>query len=184
MSYRVRDARIADIPAITEIYALEVARGKASFELVPPDEAEMTRRLERIRDAGYSYLVACRGDDVLGYAYTSEYRSRPGYRFTVEDSVYVGVDARGCGIGTTLLTALIDDCRGKPFRQMIAVIGDSANQSSIRLHERTGFKHAGVLRDVGYKFGQWIDTVLMQRALLGDAEPRTRPHDAGNASQR
>ena len=164
-TFDIRPTRPEDIDQVAAIYAIEVSTGKASFEIVPPDAAQMRERFERVTGAGYSHLVACRGQDILGYAYTSEYRPRPAYRFTVEDSVYVRRDARGLGVATALLTALIDDCRGKPFRQMIAVIGDRANAASIRLHERLGFSTVGVLRRVGYKFDQWIDTVIMQREL-------------------
>ncbi len=154
-----------DIEQVTGIYALEVATGRASFEIEPPGVEEMTSRYEKLLEAGYSHLVACRGDTVLGYAYTSSYRPRVAYRFTVENSVYVRRDARGSGIATALLTALIEDCRNKPFRQMIAVIGDSANAASIALHRKLGFREVGVLKDVGYKFDEWLDTVLMQRPL-------------------
>ncbi len=154
-----------DIPRITEIYAREVLVGRASFETEPPGDSVMLDRYQALLAGGYGHLVACRGETVLGYAYTSSYRPRAAYRHTVEDSVYVAPEARGCGVATSLLSALIEDCRAKPFRQMIAVIGDSANTASVALHEKLGFRHVGVLSSVGYKFDTWLDTVLMQRAV-------------------
>lgn len=161
----IRDTADADIEQVAGIYAIEVATGRASFETEPPSIDEMRSRFDTLRRAGYGHLVACRNDIVLGYAYTSSYRPRIAYRYTVENSVYVRRDARGAGIATALLEALIADCRDKPFRQMIAVIGDSANAASIALHHKLGFREVGVLKEVGYKFDTWLDTVIMQRPL-------------------
>ena len=163
--YIIRHTADADLEQVTDIYAVEVATGRASFETEPPTVDEMRSRYDTLRQAGYSHLVACRHDVVLGYAYTSSYRPRVAYRYTVENSVYVRRDARGAGIATDLLKALIADCRDKPFRQMVAVIGDSANTASIALHHKLGFSEVGVLKKVGYKFETWIDTVIMQRPL-------------------
>ena len=161
----VRAAREDDLPALTEIYAYHVLHGLASFELDPPDAAEMARRHARVVSLGLPYLVAETDGRVSGYAYAAPYRARPAYRFTVEDSVYIRSDCVGNGIGSALLPALIAACEQAGCRQMIAVIGDSENGFSIRLHEKFGFTRAGLLSAVGYKFGRWVDTVLMQRAL-------------------
>ena len=163
-------AGIAHIPAITAIYAEAVVHGTASWELDPPDTAEMARRMADIQARGYPYLVALAGAQVVGYAYASAYRPRPGYRFTVEDSVYVAPAWQGRGMGRRLLAALIDATTRLGYRQMVAVIGDSGNIASIALHTALGFTHAGLLRSIGFKHGRWLDGVLMQRALgEGDA---------------
>lgn len=161
----IRSAASADIDAATRIYGHAVQFGTASFELNPPDEAEMTRRYRAIVDAGYPYLVAARENLVLGYAYATAYRSRPAYRWTVEDSVYVAPDAQGQGVGRALLDALIVESEHRGFRQMIAVIGDSAQTPSIELHRAAGFRLIGALEAVGFKHSRWLDTVLMQRPL-------------------
>ena len=161
----IRPASEADLSIITEIYAEAVAVGTASFEVVPPDEEEMTARFLRLAAERYPYVVAERGETVLGYGYVSPYRARPAYRHTVEDSVYLAVEARGQGIGGALLRRLIDDATALGFRQMVAVIGDSANEASVRLHRAAGFELVGTLKDVGYKHARWLDTVIMQRAL-------------------
>jgi L-amino acid N-acyltransferase YncA len=164
----VRDSTEADVPAIHAIYAHHVQHGSGSFELAPPALAEMVRRRAEIVARGMPYLVAVEdGHDsgVLGFAYAAPYRSRAAYRYTVEDSVYVAPDAVGRGIGMTLLATLIETCTRLGFRQMVAVIGDSENHRSIRLHEKAGFAHAGLLRAVGFKFDRWVDSVTMQRAL-------------------
>jgi L-amino acid N-acyltransferase YncA len=171
----IRPATTADLPAITEIYAEAVATGTASFEVVPPDQSEMERRFAGIGSGGFPYLVAEGAGGVLGYGYVSAYRERPAYRHTVENSVYLSVGARGQGIGGALLRRLIDDATVLGFRQMIAVIGDSANEASIRLHKAAGFELIGTLKDVGYKHGRWLDTVIMQRSLgPGATTPPTR----------
>ncbi len=162
----IRPATAADIPGIVAIYGPAVATGTASFELTPPDEAEMRRRFETITSAGFPYIVAEIDGKVAGYAYVSSYRTRPAYRFTVENSVYVAPDAQRGGVGRALLTALIEACAARGYRQIIAVIGDSPNQpGSISLHRGCGFVEVGRLPNVGFKFGRWLDTLLMQRAL-------------------
>jgi len=176
MTFRIRPATSADVAAIAAIYGASVLTGTASFELEPPEAAEMARRMAATVESGYPYLV-CEGPDgaVLGYAYGGAYRSRPGYRHTVEDSLYVAPGAQRRGVGRGLLKALIGECEARDFRQMIAIIGDSRHIASIRLHEGEGFVVAGTLKTVGHKFGTWIDTVLMQRPLgRGAAEPPTR----------
>ncbi len=161
----VRPATPADIPAITRIYAHAVRHGTASFELEPPDEAEMSRRQRALLDGGYPYLVAEIGGAVMGYAYAGPYRTRPAYRYTVENSIYIAPDAQRRGIGRVLLDALIAECEMRGYRLMIAVIGDSAQVPSIELHRAAGFKMVGALEAVGYKFDRWLDSVLMQRPL-------------------
>jgi phosphinothricin acetyltransferase len=154
----------ADLAAIAAIYGHHLATGAASFELEPPGEAEMSRRWRAIVEGGYPYLSALEHGEVVGYAYASAYRTRPAYRHTVENSVYVRADRHGRGIGRLLLARLIEDCAGRGFRQMIAVIGDNA-PASIALHAGLGFELVGRLRGVGFKFGRWRDTTLMQRDL-------------------
>ena len=161
----MRASREADLPAIAAIYADHVLTGLASFEIEPPDEAEMRRRRADVLARGLPYFVAERAGEVVGFAYAAAYRARPAYRFTVEDSVHVHRDHLGHGVGATLLAVLIAACERAECRQMIAVIGDSANQGSIKLHERCGFVLAGLLPSTGLKFGRWVDSVLMQRAL-------------------
>jgi L-amino acid N-acyltransferase YncA len=169
-SVKLRPCEARDIPAIAAIYAHHVLHGLASFEIVPPSTKEMTQRRETIVAGGYPYLVAESGGEILGYAYASAYRPRPGYRHTVENSVYLRHDRMGRGIGTLLLDQLIAECEARGFRQMIAVIGDSGNNASIALHHRAGFALVGTFRSCGFKLGRWVDTVLMQRALgPGDA---------------
>lgn len=177
----LRAATPADIPAIQAIYAHHVLHGLASFEIEPPSVAEMRSRFESITGGGYPYLVAADGERLLGYAYASIYRTRPGYRYTVEDSVYVSPALVGRGIGRQLLDRLIDECERRGYRQMLAVIGDSANAASIELHRACGFVHCGTLRSVGLKFGRWVDSVLMQRGL-GESDrsvPAAWPPSAG-----
>jgi L-amino acid N-acyltransferase YncA len=167
----VRPSRADDLAAITDIYAHHVGHGSASFEEVPPDRAELARRREDVLQRGLPHLVAEIDGVVAGYAYAGLYRTRSAYRFTVEDSIYVRHDCGRRGVGRVLLPALILACEQAGFRQMIAVIGDSGNAASIGLHAAFGFTHAGVLRSVGFKFGRWIDCVLMQRPLgLGDSD--------------
>jgi L-amino acid N-acyltransferase YncA len=164
-SIAIRPAVLQDIPAITRIYAHAVRVGTASFELEPPDEAEMQRRFEAMAAGGHPYLVAANGDLVAGYAYAGPYRARPAYRFSVEDSVYIAPDQHRRGIGRALLERLIVDAESRGFRQMLAVIGDSAQTPSIALHRAVGFRPVGTFEAVGFKFGRWLDTVLMQRPL-------------------
>ena len=161
----IRPAAAGDVPAITRIYAHAVEYGTASFEIEPPDEAEMARRLRTMLDNNYPYLVAERAGAIAGYAYANAYRPRPAYRWSVEDSIYVAPDMQGQRIGSQLLARLIAEAEQRGFRQMIAVIGDSAQAPSIAVHAHAGFTHIGTLRAVGFKLGRWLDTVLMQRAL-------------------
>jgi phosphinothricin acetyltransferase len=161
----IRPATLADLPAITAIYDDAVRTGTATFELDPPGLGEMTARFQGLLDGGFPYLVADAGGEVAGYAYAGPYRARPAYRFTVENSIYLATGARRRGIGLALLDHLVAESRSRGHRQMIAVIGDSANAASIAVHSRAGFQMAGTLRDVGFKFGRWLDTVLMQREL-------------------
>jgi phosphinothricin acetyltransferase len=162
----LRDSRDADLPAITAIYRHHVLHGTASFELDPPDQDEMTRRRGDVLAKCWPWIVAeDRETGVLGYAYANHFRPRPAYRFTVENSIYVADGSRGRGLGRLLLAELIARCETAGARQMLAVIGDSANQPSIALHRALGFGPAGVLRSVGHKHGQWRDVVLMQREL-------------------
>ena len=161
----IRPATPADIPAIARIYAFAVTHGTASFEIEAPDEAEMARRQRALIDGGFPYLAAELEGRLLGYAYAGEYRARPAYRYTVEDSVYVDAGAQRRGVGRALLDRLIAESTGLGFRQMIAVIGDSAQTASIELHRAAGFRMIGTLDNVGYKFGRWLDSVMMQRAL-------------------
>jgi phosphinothricin acetyltransferase len=161
----IRAATPADLPAITAIYQVAVLTGTATFELTPPDLAEMTRRYSMLVDAGFPYLVAVHDGRVAGYAYAGAYRPRPAYRFTVENSVYLDPAMHRRGIGTVLLAELVAQCEARGHRQMIAVIGDSANAGSIAIHRKNGFAMIGTHPNVGFKFGRWLDTVMMQRAL-------------------
>jgi L-amino acid N-acyltransferase YncA len=161
----IRAAAPADVGAIARIYEHAVRFGTASFELEPPDEPEMARRLRAILDNGYPYLIAEADSAVLGYAYAGPYRARPAYRWSVENSVYVAPEAQRRGVGRALLDALILETERRGFRQMIAIIGDSAQAPSLALHRAAGFRLVGTLEAVGFKHGRWLDTVLMQRPL-------------------
>ena len=161
----VRPATAADLEAVTAIYRHHVLHGLASFELEPPDANEIERRYTAIRELGLPYFVAELKGKVVGYAYAGVYRERPAYRYTVENSVYVDSECTGHGIGSALMPVLIDACAAAGRRQIIAVIGDSANHASIKLHERFGFARIGTLPAVGYKFGRWVDSVLMQKEI-------------------
>lgn len=165
LSCVVRDAREADIAAVQAIYAHHVLHGTATFEEAAPSVGEMSLRRAAVLDRGLPYLVAYCDGRVVGYSYAALYRDRSGYRFTIEDSVYVDRAFVGAGVGRALLATLIGRCAGGPWREMIAVIGDSGNAASIALHASLGFRHAGLLQGVGFKFGRWIDSVLMQREL-------------------
>lgn len=161
----LRPSEERDAAAITAIYAHHVLHGVASFEEVPPDCAEIARRRDAIIERGLPYMVAEREERVVGYCYASPYRTRSAYRFTLEDSIYVDAAVIGRGIGRALLSELIERCAALGYRQMVAVIGGSEQWPSIRLHEALGFGRVGVLPAVGFKFGGWVDTVLMQRSL-------------------
>lgn len=161
----IRPATLADIPAITRIYAHAVMHGTASFELAAPDEAEMAHRQRTLLDGGYPYIAATSDGTLLGYAYAGPYRPRPAYRFSIEDSIYIDPQAQRRGVGRLLLDQLIVESEQRGFRQMLAVIGDSAQTASIELHRAAGFRMVGAFENVGYKFGRWLDSVMMQRAL-------------------
>jgi L-amino acid N-acyltransferase YncA len=168
----IRAAVLSDIAAITRIYGDAVARGTATFEVEPPDEAEMAHRQHKLIAAGYPYLVAERAGAVAGYAYAGPYHARPAYRWTVEDTIYVDPQCHRAGLGRLLMARLIAEAEQRGFRQMIAVIGDSGNAASVALHSAVGFDRIGTLRAVGFKHGRWLDAVLMQRALsAGDSSP-------------
>jgi phosphinothricin acetyltransferase len=161
----IRDSLDADLPAITAIYGHAVRTGTASFEYDPPDLPEMTRRRADVLAKNFPYLIAEQNGTVAGYAYANTYRARPAYRFSVENSIYIAPDRQGTGIGRQLLPALLQRCEALGLRLVIAVIGDSASLPSIRLHASCGFTHAGSLPKVGWKHGNWLDTVFMTRAL-------------------
>ena len=172
----LRPSTDADLPAITAIYAHAVQHGTGTFELEAPDAAEMARRRADVLDKGLPWLVAEEAGRVLGYAYANHFRPRRAYRFCLEDSIYLADDARGRGVGRLLLAELMARCEAAGARQMLAVIGDSANGGSIGVHRALGFEHTGVLKASGWKFGRWLDVVLMQRALGTGAS--TAPADA------
>lgn len=161
----VRPSTPADLGALRDIYALAVTEGTGTFELEVPDLAETARRRDDVLSKGLPWLVAEQHARVLGYAYANHFRPRPAYRFSVEDSVYLHPDAQGRGVGRALLAELVARCQAAGARQMLAVIGDGANQASIGLHRALGFEQCGLLQAVGWKFGRWLDVVLMQRAL-------------------
>ena len=171
-AFLLRDAQECDMAAIAPIYAHHVLHGLATFEETPPSIDELLLRRTRIIDAGLPLLVAEVDGRVVGFAYVSRYHTRAAYRYTVEDSVYVADGFGGQGIGTGLLQALVARCETGPWRQMLAIIGNSGNTASVALHRRVGFQQIGTLHRVGFKLGQWVDTVLMQRALgAGDSSP-------------
>jgi phosphinothricin acetyltransferase len=161
----IRGCEARDVGAVTDIYRHHVLRALATFEIDPPGDEEMACRRRAVVDGGFPYLVAERGGRIVGYAYAGPYRSRPAYRNTVESSVYVRSGCERQGIGRDLLRALLAACEGRDFRQVVAVIGDSANAASIGLHRDLGFRMVGTLQAAGFKFGRWVDVVLMQRAL-------------------
>ncbi len=167
----VRDAGEADMPAVQSLYAHYVLSSLATFEETPPPVDLMLARRRACLGNGLPYLVAVAEGEVGGFAYAAPYHARPAYRFTVEDSVYVADGLHGRGVGSALLTVLLERCEAGPWRQMIAIVGDSANAGSIALHRRFGFELTGVLKSVGHKFGRWVDTPILQRALgAGDGE--------------
>jgi L-amino acid N-acyltransferase YncA len=170
MKVRIRDAAPADLPEITAIYRESVENGIGTYELEPPSQAEMGSRFETITAQNYPFLIAEDPDGrVLGYAYSSPFRTRPAYRYLAEDSIYVAPHARGMNIGAALLDALMSRTADLGIRQMVAVIG-GANPASIALHEKAGFKHVGRMPASGFKFGKWVDTVIMQLELGEGAE--------------
>jgi len=168
----VRASTEADVARCAEIYAHHVLHGTASFEVEPPGIEEMKKRRAAVLDLGLPHLVATRDGKVMGYAYASNWRPRPAYKFSVEDSIYIDKDAVGQGVGKALLPVLIEECTKLGKRQMVAVIGDSAQTPSIRLHAGCGFEMIGTIRNIGFKFNRWLDSVLMQRELgVGASTP-------------
>ena len=168
----MRPATPDDLPAVQAIYAHHVRHGLASFEEEPPTTDEIRRRHAEVTGKGLPWLAADFGGMVAGYGYCAPYRSRSAYRYTLEDSVYVREDYHGRGVGAALLEALIERCAALGYRQLVAVIGDRAHAASINLHASAGFVRVGTLRSVGFKFGRWVDSVLMQRPLgQGDGAP-------------
>lgn len=168
----IRPAASVDVPTITAIYGDAVRTGTGSFELAPPTELDMAGRFGALEASGHPWLVGESAGKVVGYAYAGPYRSRPAYRDTVEDSIYLAADARGQGIGKRLLAVLIKEATQRGYRQMIGVIGDTANVASVRLHLAMGFRHVGTLTNVGWKHGRWLDTVIMQLPLgAGETAP-------------
>ena len=173
MDIVTRPAVETDLKAVHAIYAQEVLHGTASFELDPPTLALIAERWQVAKDMGLPYLVAQVHGKVIGFAYALPYRSRPAYRYTVEHSIYVEADSRRQGIGARLFGDLIDACTAWGARQMIGIIGDSTNAASIRAHEHAGFRQVGTLKNVGWKFDRWLDSVIVQRTLgPGNGEPR------------
>ncbi|HYM30639.1 MAG TPA: GNAT family N-acetyltransferase [Candidatus Cybelea sp.] len=170
MPAKLRAVAAADFKTIQAIYAHHVLHGLASFEEDPPDVAEIARRHASVAAAGLPWIVAEADGRVLGFAYAGPYRARPAYRYAVENSIYIDASLRRAGLGRLLLARLIEQCAEAGRRQMIAIIGDSENHASIGLHASLGFTMVGNLRSVGFKFGRWVDSVIMQRALgPGDA---------------
>ena len=163
-------AQTSDTSTITGIYAEHVLIGSGSFELTPPDASEMARRLRALLEGDYPVLVAADKADgtILGYAYCAPYKPRPGYKYTVEDSVYVRQDATGRGIGRALLTALVEQAQQRGYLQIMAAIGDSGNEASVRLHRACGFVEIGTARRIGFKFGRFLDVVYMQLDISGE----------------
>lgn len=161
----IRTIQLADIPAVTAIYAHYVNNSTATFEITPPGEDEMWRRAVAVLDKGLPFLVAERDGHVAGFAYAVPYRPRPAYARTAESSVYVAFDAMGQGTGRALMDALIADCRSSGYHRLIAVIGGSGNAASTALHQALGFRHVGTFSEAGFKFGHYVDTLLYELAL-------------------
>ena len=170
----LRDSVEGDVAAVQDIYAVHVCHGTGSFEERAPDCEEMAERRQAILARRLPYIVAGSGERILGFAYAAPFRPRPAYRFTIEDSIYIHPDAIGQGLGRLLLGELIVRCEALGYRQMVAVVGDSRNLRSIRLHEALGFGRAGTFTSVGFKFGRWLDAVFMQRAL-GESDSTLPP---------
>jgi phosphinothricin acetyltransferase len=172
----IRPSTPDDVPALAAIYGWHVLHGTGTFELEPPDATEMARRRDDVLAKGLPWLVAERGGTVLGYAYANHFRPRKAYRFCLEDSIYLAPEAQGQGIGRLLLAELMAQCEARGARQMLAVIGDSANAGSIGVHRTLGFEQTGLIRSAGWKFDRWLDVVMMQRALgVGDDTPALDP---------
>ncbi len=170
----IRPSTNADLPAITRIYGHAALHGTGTFELEAPDEAEMAHRRDAVLANGLPWLVAERDGAALGYAYANHFRPRRAYRFCVEDSIYLDEAARGHGVGRVLLAELLAQCAARGARQMLAVIGDSANAGSIGVHRACGFEDTGMLKAAGWKFGRWLDVVLMQKTLGDGANTAPR----------
>ena len=168
----IRNTIESDLVEIQKLYTHYVVNTFSTFEINPPDQNELTRRWKTITSTGFPYLTAELENKIVGYTYASKYRSRSAYEYTIEDSVYVSPDFLGQGVGESLLNTLIHKCLPLGWRQMVAVIGDSQNTSSISLHEKCGFYKIGIMPSTGYKLGQWIDTIIMQREL-GDGDKTT-----------
>ncbi|MTJ81866.1 MAG: N-acetyltransferase [Telmatospirillum sp.] len=169
LSVTVRDAQESDMAGVQAIYSYYVTRLAATFEEVPPSVEEMIARRAKTLARGLPYLVAETDGEVVGYTYAGPFRPRSAYRYTIEDSIYVAPSVPRRGVGTALLGTLVRRCTDLGYRQMIGIIGDSANQASIGVHRKLGFRQEGVLRGVGLKFGHWVDVVIMHRPL-GDAD--------------
>lgn len=168
----IRPSRDADLSAITAIYAHHVLHGTGTFETTPPTEAEMAQRQADVAGRGLPWLVLEDEGQVLGYAYCQWFKPRPAYRFSAEDSIYLAPQASGRGLGRLLLQALCEEAQARGVRKLIAVIGDSGNAASIGVHTAAGFTHAGLIRSCGWKFGRWLDIVLMEKPLgTGDTTP-------------
>ena len=163
----IRAATERDAEALAAIYGDAVLNGFGTFEEVAPSPADMDARRRAIQDDGLPYLVAEVDGQVLGFAYAGPFRPRAAYRYTLEDSVYVGPDAKGKGVGRAVLSAVIEACEALGVRQLMAVIGDSGNSGSVGLHRALGFEQTGVGRSVGFKHGRWVDIVHMQKPLNG-----------------
>jgi len=161
----IRPAAPVDLPSVTAVYAWNVDNGTGTFELEAPDLAEMTRRHADVTGKGLPWLVAERAGLVLGYAYANHFRPRRAYRFCLEDSIYLAPEAQGQGIGRLLLAELMARCEAAGARQMLAVIGDSANAGSIGVHRTLGFEQVGLMKSAGWKFDRWLDVVVMQKSL-------------------
>ena len=163
--FTIRDAAPEDFQGIHAIFAHSVETGTASFNLEPPSLSELVARMERLNSENLPFRVAEHAGAVIGFAWCDWFRPRPGYRFTLEDSIYVADAAQGRGVGKTLLTQVVSDASERGFKQIIAVIGDTENIGSIKAHEACGFVHAGILKNVGLKFDRWLDSVYMQKSL-------------------
>ena len=173
----IRASSAQDIAAITAIYAHHVLNGTGTFETTPPSVEDMTARRADVLSRDLPFLVAEKDGQILGFAYCNWFKPRPAYRYSAEDSIYMADGERGRGAGKQLLTALGVEAQAAGVRKLIAVIGDSANQGSVRVHEAVGFTHVGVLKACGWKFGKWLDVVLMEKALgLGDSTSPELPN--------
>ena len=175
----IRPSRDSDLPRMTDIYAHHVLRGTGTFETTPPTEKEMAGRRADVLAKGLPWIVLEDADRVLGYAYCQWFKPRPAYRFSAEDSIYLHPDAAGRGLGRQLLTELMRQAEAAGVRKLIAVIGDSGNASSIGVHRTLGFAPAGTIKSCGWKFGRWLDIVIMDKAIgPGDTSPPEEPPTA------